>query len=116
MNMFKNLLGTRIKHLRQSKGMKQAELAEAAGVEINTISRYETGANAPSIEQLLNLSEALGVSPMEILPPQDPLLQRLFALRQNLIEKASQVDSPEDLEEVIRTVEILISTKRSPKK
>lgn len=116
MDMFKNLLGSRIKRLRKNKGMNQAELAEATGVEINTISRYETGANAPSIEQLLNLAEALGVSPMEILPPQDPVLRRIFELRQALSEKVMQINSPEDLENLIQAADFLTTARCSPKK
>ena len=116
MDTFRHLLGSKIKLLRKSKGMNQADLAEATGVEINTISRYETGGFAPSIEQLLNLAKALGVSPMEILPPQDSELQRLFVLRQSLMEKALQIHSSEGLEELVQHADVIISASSAPKK
>jgi len=105
MDTFKSLLGTRLKQLRKTRKMNQAQLAESAGVEVNTISRYETGGIAPSIEQLLKLAKALNVSPMEILPPQDPALQQLMSLRISLAEKAQQINSPDILKELISIAE-----------
>ena len=116
MHTFKHLLGSKIKLLRKSKGMSQAELAEASGVEINTISRYETGTNAPSIEQLLSIAEVLGVSHLEILPPQDSDLQRMFVLRQSLTEKALQINSSENLEKLVQFADALIQASDTPKK
>lgn len=69
MDVPKEHLGARIKQFRKLAGLKQAQLAEACGLEVNTISRYETGASAPSIEQLIRLSEALKISPIAILSP-----------------------------------------------
>ncbi|MBX8493155.1 helix-turn-helix transcriptional regulator [Pseudomonas cichorii] len=84
-----------------SKGMNQAELADAAGLESNTVSRYETAKRIPSIEHLLKIAEALDVSPMEILPPTDLSAQRLFALRQELASKSLKIKSHTILEELI---------------
>ena len=116
MDTVRYLMASRLKHLRKSKGFKQAELAEVMGCEINTISRYETGANTPSIDQLLRLAEALGVSPMELLPPPNPTVQRVLELRQNLADKALQIDSPKSLEQLVQLAEELISTNRVIKK
>ncbi|MNF76916.1 transcriptional repressor DicA [compost metagenome] len=116
MDTIRHLMATRLKHLRKSKGFKQAELAEVMGCEINTISRYETGANTPSIDQLLRLAEALGVSPMEILPPPNPTVQRVLELRQDLAEKALQIDSPKGLEQLVQLANELISASRALKK
>lgn len=55
-------LGKRIKELRLAKGWTQAELAEVLGCEAMTVSRYERGEYAPSIEVLEQISLALNAS------------------------------------------------------
>ncbi|WP_286931875.1 XRE family transcriptional regulator [Leclercia sp. UBA5958] len=55
-------IGSRIRHLRLTKNMKIAELAEAVGVDAANISRLETGKQKQFSEQTLNrLAQALGV-------------------------------------------------------
>lgn len=108
-------LALRLKSIRKSKGLNQAELAEAMGCEINTISRYETGTNAPSIEHLLRLAEALDVSPMEILPPRNPTVQRLFQLRVEISEKLYEIDNPDNLEKILSLANTFISPNAQPK-
>lgn len=116
MDTVSNLIASRLKRLRKSKGMKQAELAEAMGCEINTISRYETGANKPTVDHLLKMAQALGVSPMEILPPPDPLTQVVMALREDLAERANQLNSPVDLKKLVNIADELIAANRTVKK
>ena len=55
------VLGKRIKDLRVDKGWTQASLAEALGCESMTVSRYERGEYAPSIEVLEQIASALSV-------------------------------------------------------
>lgn len=101
MDHVREIMAGRLKLLRSSKGMKQADLAEAAGMEINTISRYELGKQMPGIEHLLSIAKALGVSPMDILPPADSQVQRLHFLRQELSAKIILIMSPKNLEDLI---------------
>lgn len=101
MEVFRNLLGTRIRNLRKAKDMNQFELAQAAGLEIKAISRYETGRAAPSVEHLLGLSSALGVSPLEILPPQDLLSQRKHILQQDISNRVMKTDDVIFLEKIL---------------
>lgn len=54
-------LGKRIKGLRVDKGWTQATLAEALGCESMTVSRYERGEYAPSIEVLEQIAVLLDV-------------------------------------------------------
>lgn len=49
----------KIKKLRESKGMTQAELAAAVGVNQSTINRYETGTYTPRLIVALRLVTAL---------------------------------------------------------
>lgn len=101
MDVFKSLLGARLKIIRKAKDMNQSELAKAAGLEVKAISRYETGTTAPSIEHLLNISSALGVSPMEILPPLDSSLQRKLILQKIITENIMKIDDISRLEKIL---------------
>ena len=47
--------------LRKEKGLSQMELAEALGVSRQAVSRWEVGASAPGMENLLALSRLYGV-------------------------------------------------------
>ncbi|MGG1663850.1 helix-turn-helix domain-containing protein [Brevibacillus sp. NRS-1366] len=54
--------GKVIKELRQANNLQQEELAIKVGVKRVTISKIETGANAPSIELLYNICKHFNVS------------------------------------------------------
>lgn len=58
--------GKRLKGLRQDREMTQGELAEAVGVERNTIGRWETETFEPRLSDLLNLAKVLNVSVEEL--------------------------------------------------
>jgi transcriptional regulator with XRE-family HTH domain len=61
MKSTKQLLGARIKEIRKSKGLSQAELSEKLEIATNFLSRIEVGANYPSLDTLEKMSEALQV-------------------------------------------------------
>lgn len=52
----------RLKELRSSKDLSQAEVAERAGLKVAVISFFETGRRKPSFDNLLKLADALSVS------------------------------------------------------
>ena len=56
-----------IKKLRKEKNMTQIELAEKAGVAVNTIRLYENGKIKPRYDTLLKISDGLEVSISELL-------------------------------------------------
>ena len=49
-------IGRAIKELRQKRGITQEELADALRVSVQTISRWENGANAPDLSMLPQLA------------------------------------------------------------
>ena len=59
--------GSTIKQLREKRNMTQAELAERIGVSSKTISKWETGKGLPDISLLQPLSQALGISVIELM-------------------------------------------------
>jgi len=59
-----------LREWRRRRLMEQADLARATGVSVNTISRWERGAE-PRVKQLRKLCEVLGVAPEAIIFGQD---------------------------------------------
>jgi transcriptional regulator with XRE-family HTH domain len=55
------LIGPRLRHIRQEKGMTVEALAAAADLNKGFLSRLERGTKQPSVETVLRLSAALGV-------------------------------------------------------
>ena len=60
-------LGKRIKHFREQKGISQDELGNFVWVNNVHISNIETGKKAPSIDLLIELANALGISTDDLL-------------------------------------------------
>jgi transcriptional regulator with XRE-family HTH domain len=50
-----------IRRIRQAQGVTQVQLAEAANVQVSTISMIEAGKQTPRIETLRKLADALEV-------------------------------------------------------
>ena len=59
--------GATIKQLREAKRLTQAELGEKIGVSSKTVSKWETAKGLPDISLLQPLSQALGVSVIELM-------------------------------------------------
>ncbi len=62
-------LGALIAARRKTLGLTQSELAEAVGVEQESMSRIETGMITPSLSRLLSLADALDCSIEALLRP-----------------------------------------------
>lgn len=59
--------GKKLKKFRREKDMTQDELAQALGLSVQAISRYETGAAYPDIEMLPVIAGFFGTSVDELL-------------------------------------------------
>jgi transcriptional regulator with XRE-family HTH domain len=55
-------VGPRLKHLRQRRDLTLADLADETGISTSTLSRLEAGLRRPTLEQLLPLARAHGVT------------------------------------------------------
>lgn len=64
-------VGPRLKQLRQRRNVTLSELADETGISVSTLSRLEAGLRRPSLEQLLPLARAYGVTLDELVdaPP-----------------------------------------------
>ncbi len=63
----KSLIATRVKAARQAKGVTQEELAEAIDRTVETISNLERGKSLPSLQTLMVIANALGITLSELL-------------------------------------------------
>lgn len=59
--------GATIRQLRESRNLTQAELAAKLGVSSKTVSKWETAKGLPDISLLQPLSQALGISVIELM-------------------------------------------------
>lgn len=61
------MIGNKIKEIRKSKKLSQAELGNLIGVAAASIMRYEKGQREPNKETIEKLAMALNISPSELL-------------------------------------------------
>ena len=62
------LFAARLRELRHSRGMTQAELARAAHITTSYVGRLEAGGSAPGIDLVQRLATALGTTVNDLLP------------------------------------------------
>ncbi|HEM8127284.1 LexA family transcriptional regulator [Providencia rettgeri] len=68
MKKINEIIGERLKSIRESRGLSQAQLAKLCGYSAGSrIGNYELGERKISADDALVISEALGVSPAELM-------------------------------------------------
>lgn len=65
------MLGDNIRRLRQDRGLRQEELGRRVGASKQSVSNWENGNIAPSIDLLLRLADFFGVSTDYLLGRED---------------------------------------------
>lgn len=74
------LFAARLREVRKSRGMTQAELSRRALVTASYIWRLESGGAAPGIDLVARLARALGTSSHDLMPETAPT-DTMFVLR-----------------------------------
>ena len=97
-------VGARVKQLRQSRRFTQEQLAERANLSYKFVGELERGRANPTLTTLASLSDALGVSLVDILgidvakpklsPRQATQVREALESLEHLVEWAAQGDSP----------------------
>jgi transcriptional regulator with XRE-family HTH domain len=89
-------IAQRLVSLRKQKGLTQQALADAIGLHITQVKRYEAGSSQPSLEPLKKLAQTLRVTtdslifePDELEPGEDLRLQ--FRAISNMPEQEQQI-------------------------
>jgi transcriptional regulator with XRE-family HTH domain len=86
-------IGKRIKELRKEKEWSQEQLAKQMGTTSNTISRWETGAYKPSVDDLEKMAGFFGIPVVDFFPQPRPsdstvaLMNATYGLDQRDIEE-----------------------------
>lgn len=62
----------RLRELRQSRGMTQADLSKSGDITASYLSRLEAGKVAPGIDMVERLAQVLGTTPADLLPVTAP--------------------------------------------
>ena len=62
-----SFLGENIQTIRKYRGMKQQELADKIGINMQSLSKIERGVNYPTFDTLEKIMDVLGVTPNELL-------------------------------------------------
>ncbi|RHT97320.1 helix-turn-helix transcriptional regulator, partial [Absiella sp. AM27-20] len=62
-----SFLGENIQTIRKHRGMKQQELADKIGINMQSLSKIERGVNYPTFYTLEKIMDVLGVTPNELL-------------------------------------------------
>lgn len=57
-----SIVSERIKQLREDNNLNKTEFAKKVGVNRTTITRYETGELKPTLDVMININKAFGVS------------------------------------------------------
>ena len=71
--------GATIRQMREKRGLTQAELAEKIGVSSKAVSKWETAKGLPDISLLQPLSQALGISVIELMNGEHIINQNISA-------------------------------------
>jgi transcriptional regulator with XRE-family HTH domain len=101
--------GTRVREIRQRKGVSQVELAKRLGVTQRGISYYENEANNPSMDVIDKIAAALGVSKRMLIEYSDEPLEdepkaiRSLQQRLKIIPKLP----PEGQKYLVETIDML---------
>ena len=107
-------LGKRIKALRLARKQTQADLAEALGCEPMTVSRYERGSYAPSIDALDQIAQALDCTLDAFFksPPTPDLQNSCEDLRHTLCDIAYQTKDVMKLKEIVESARVILSGRK----
>ena len=88
----KSEFGSRLKAIRQARGLTQETLARRVGIERRMIAQYENYAKFPSVDLIPKLARALKVSVEELLGSKQFKDQDL-ARNKNLMRRFCQIES-----------------------
>jgi len=105
------LLGVQIATQRRRRGLTQAQLAEAANVTSETISRLERGAAMPSLTRLSEIAAALGVELRDLFPSSGSAARQLALSKLNAVV---QDLTPDQIETLVRVVSAVFPSGDEP--
>lgn len=89
-------VGTRIRKIRNDRGLSQAELGELMGLSADRIQKYENGIRKPKSDLIKKFAEVLNVSTLALVDPitttQLGAIYAMFELEQHFNMKIQKID------------------------
>ncbi|WP_051350727.1 helix-turn-helix domain-containing protein [Caloramator sp. ALD01] len=101
------MFGSRLKMLREEKGLKQKDLAKIIGISDRTIGMYEQGRREPDFETLIKIADHFGVTTDYLLGRTDNPRGMIVSNKEN--EKFNQY-----LPEELRKGDVQIEIEKEP--
>jgi transcriptional regulator with XRE-family HTH domain len=107
-------LAENIKKIRKQKGWSQKDLGDMIGSHLSHVNRIETGKQNPSLEVLIKLADALGVSIDGLVRGSDEDFKEIKIEDKNMAERIKLLNTldPEDRKVVIRVIDALLTKKK----
>ena len=99
-------IGNKLLAVRKKVGMTQAEVAEAAGLADRTYADIERGSVNMRIETILQICDALHITPDEVLTQENPSA----SMRQEALIARLNACPPKEKETALRLLEVYLQS------
>ena len=99
------MVGSRIRDIRQQRGLTQAELAQQVNMSLKHISAIECGIRLPSLDTLVTIANELQIDTNTLL--QDSLTVSIQIESSTLWAKVESL-SPQKQKKILRMLQLLI--------
>lgn len=113
------MYGRILRHLRESKGRSQADVARSVGISPAHLARLESNQRGLYLEDFVLIAEALGEKPGNLLPNDlgeighlKPLIDRLASVRPEFLARVATIIG----KIVLLTEDVAETTEASPQK
>ena len=103
-------IGIKLMLARDNAGLTREQLSEKAGVEANSIYRYETGKQVPNFPTVIRLAKGLGVSVADLVP--DDYIAKTEDDPEGVLELFYQLDK-QDQQAMLRQMMALVMLKKA---
>ena len=110
------MYGRILRQLRESKARSQAEVARSVGISPAQLARLETNQRGLYVVDFVNIAEALGEKPGNLLPNDvgdighmKPLIDRLSAVRPEYLDRVATI-----IGKIVLLTQDVIAEKRLP--
>lgn len=103
----RNLLGGRLRALREAKGLTQQQLSDLLGKSIETISNFERGKTLPSLVTLEQMARVLKVSMSDFFDSKRVVTPSPTSGLVNRLENAANILPKEDVELLAEVAAVL---------
>ena len=103
-------IGIKLMLARDNAGLTREQLSEKAGVEANSIYRYETGKQVPNFPTVIRLAKGLGVSVADLVP--DDYIAKTEDDPEGVLELFYQLDK-QDQQAMLRQMMALAMLKKA---